>query len=96
VVPGGPAADAGLKGGRTETTQGISAGGDLVVNVDGKNVANSNDVATAIADKKPGDSVTIEYYRGNSKKSAKVKLGKRPNQLQQQSTPDPSTPQPLP
>src|SRR5215211_165712 len=96
VVPGGPAADAGLKGGRTETTQGITAGGDLIVKVDGKDVANSSDAAAAIADKKPGDTVTVEYYRGNGKKSAEVKLGKRPNQLQQQSTPDPNTPQPLP
>jgi S1-C subfamily serine protease len=96
VVRHGPAADAGLKGGRTETTQGITAGGDLVVKVDGKSVSNSDDVAGAIADKKPGDTVTIEYYRGNDKKTAKVKLGKRPNQLQQQSTPDQNSPQPLP
>jgi 2-alkenal reductase len=96
VVPGGPAADAGLKGGRTETTSGISAGGDLIVGVDGKDVRDSNGVASAIADKKPGDTVTIEYYRGNDKKSARVKLGKRPNQLQQQSSPDQNSPQPLP
>src|SRR3954469_825323 len=96
AVPSGPAADAGLKGGRTETTSGITAGGDLIVKVDGKNIDKSDDVASAIADKKPGDTVTIEYYRGNDKKSAKVKLGKRPNQLQQQSAPDQNSPQPLP
>ncbi len=96
VVPSGPAADAGLKGGRTETTEGITAGGDLIVKVDGKSIAKSDDVAGAIAGKKPGDTVTIEYYRGNDKKTAKVKLGKRPNQLQQQSTPDQNSPQPLP
>src|SRR5215211_534171 len=96
VVPGGPAKDAGLKGGRTETTQGITAGGDLIVKVDGKDVANSSDAAAAIADKKPGDTVTVEYYRGNDKKTAKVKLGKRPNQLRQQSAPDQNSPLPLP
>ena len=96
VVPGGPAADAGLRGGRTETTQGITAGGDLIIKVDGKSVAKSDDVARAIADNKPGDTVTIEYYRGNDKKTAKVKLGKRPNQLQQKSSPDQNSPQPLP
>src|SRR5919204_256778 len=52
VVPGGPAAHAGLRGGHTETTQGITAGGDLIVKVDGKSVSDSNDVATAISDKK--------------------------------------------
>src|SRR4051794_11478528 len=96
VVPSGPAADAGLKGGRTETTSGVTAGGALGVKVDGKSIANSDDLASALPHKKPGDSVTIEYYRGNDKKTAKVKLGKRPNQLQQQSSPDQNSPQPLP
>jgi S1-C subfamily serine protease len=96
VVPGGPAADAGLRGGRTETTQGVTAGGDLIVKVDGKDVKNSDGVAGAIAGKKPGDKVTVEYYRGNSKKRATVKLGKRPNQLQNQSSQNPNSPLPLP
>jgi S1-C subfamily serine protease len=96
VVRGGPAARAGLRGGRTDTTQGVTAGGDLITGVDGHAVSNSDDVAAAIAQKKPGDTVTIEYYRGKSKKTAKVKLGKRPNQLQQQSSQNPNSPQPLP
>ena len=94
VVNGGPADDAGLRGGRTETTAGVTAGGDLIFKVDGKDVRNSNDVASAIADDKPGDTVTIEYYRGDDKKTARVKLGKRLNQLQQQSQPE--SPLPIP
>jgi S1-C subfamily serine protease len=94
VVNGGPADDAGLRGGRTETTAGVTAGGDLILEVDGKDVRNSNDVANAIADDKPGDTVTIEYYRGDDKKTARVKLGKRPNQVQQQSQPE--SPLPIP
>jgi S1-C subfamily serine protease len=96
VVPGGPADDAGLRGGRTETTQGITAGGDLIVKVDGKSVRNSDDVAAAIADNRPGDKVSIEYYRGKDKKTAEVKLGKRPNRPQQQSSQDQNSPLPLP
>jgi putative serine protease PepD len=96
VAPGGPAADAHLRGGRRETTQGVTAGGDLIVKVDGKTVSKSDDVAAAIADHKPGDTVTIEYYRGHDKKTAKVKLGNRPSQLQQNSSPDQNSPQPLP
>jgi hypothetical protein len=38
-------------------------------------------VANAIANNKPGDEVHVVYYRGNQKKSANIKLGKRPNQL---------------
>ena len=96
VEKGGPADDAGLRGGQTETTEGIRAGGDLIVKVDGKDIRDGQDVATAISDKKPGDTVTLEYYRGNKKKSAKVKLGKRPNRLQQQSAPQEDSPIPLP
>jgi S1-C subfamily serine protease len=87
VEPGGPADDAGLKGGRTETTQDIAAGGDLIVKVDGKTVRSPDDVAAAIADDRPGDEVDVEYYRGDDRKTAKVELGKRPNRLQQQSEP---------
>src|SRR5215218_4190768 len=96
VVPGGPADDAGLRGGRTETTRGVTAGGDLIVKVDGKSVRKSDDVAAAIADNRPGDKVSIEYYRGKDKMTAEVKLGKRPNRPQQQSSQDQNGPLPLP
>ena len=35
-----------------------------------------------VADKKPGDKVEIEYYRGRDKKTVEVTLGKRPKNLQ--------------
>ena len=38
VVEGGPAEKAGIRGGRTGTATGIPAGGDLIVEVDGKKV----------------------------------------------------------
>ena len=87
VVDDGPADDAGLRGGRTPTGEGIVAGGDLIVKVDGKAVKASDDVADAIAGKKPGDTVEVEYYRGDEKKTATVKLGKRPATVQQSATP---------
>ena len=87
VVDGGPADKAGLRGGRTPTGEGIVAGGDLIVRVDGKPVRASDDVANAIADNKPGDDVRLEYYRGDHKKSVTVKLVKRPATLQQRDTP---------
>jgi len=82
VVPGGPADDAGLRGGRTQTSQGISAGGDLIVKVGDKDVRSPDDVSAAIASDKPGDKVEIEYYRHGDKKSTEVTLGKRPRRLQ--------------
>ena len=78
VTPDGPAEDAGLRGGRTETTDGVAAGGDLIVAVDGKEMADEDAVATAIAAHQPGDKVEIEYYRGDDKKTVTVELTKRP------------------
>ena len=82
AVKGGPAADGGLRGGRTPTGEGIVAGGDLIVKVDGRTVTGPDDVAEAIVDNKPGETVEIEYYRGEGKKTAKVKLGRRPTALE--------------
>jgi S1-C subfamily serine protease len=87
VVQGGPADDAGLHGGRTLTDQGIVAGGDLLVRVDGERIKVPEDVASAIADDQPGDTIEVEYYRGDERKTARVELGERPDSLQN-STPE--------
>ena len=81
VVRGGPADKAGLRAGRTNTAAGVVAGGDLIVEIAGKPVKTPDDVSQAIAAKKPGESVEVEYYRGDHKKTTKVKLGKRPSAL---------------
>jgi S1-C subfamily serine protease len=78
VTPNSPADKAGLRGGRTGTSQGVTAGGDLIVAVDGKDMKNEDSVATAIAAHQPGDKVDITYYRGNEKKTTTVTLDKRP------------------
>ncbi len=53
VTEDSPAEKAGLRGGRTETSQGVPAGGDLIVAVDGKAVSDSSEVASAIAAEAP-------------------------------------------
>jgi S1-C subfamily serine protease len=78
VTPDSPADKAGLRGGRTGTSQGVTAGGDLIVAVDGKETKTEDAVANEIAAHKPGDSVEITYYRGNDKKTTTVTLDKRP------------------
>jgi putative serine protease PepD len=85
VTKGSPADKAGLRGGRTQTSQGIPAGGDLIVAVDGKSVRDSSEVASAISQKRPGDKVEITYYRGDSKKTVTVDLAKRPKSADQPS-----------
>jgi S1-C subfamily serine protease len=78
VTPDSPADKAGLRGGRTNTAQGIPAGGDVIVAIDGKQMRDDKAVADTIASHKAGDSVEIEYYRGNDKKTVTVELTKRP------------------
>jgi S1-C subfamily serine protease len=88
VVPGGPADDAGLRGGRTDTSSGVAAGGDVVVAIDGKPVRTPDDVATAIAEHSPGDEVEVEFHRGDERRTVNVKLDERPDELQTESQDD--------
>ena len=66
AVERGPAARAGLRG------------GDVIVSVAGRAVRDPDDVATAIADRRPGTRVAIEYRRAGSRRSVEVRLGVRP------------------
>jgi S1-C subfamily serine protease len=74
VTDGGPADEAGLRGGAADSGEG----GDVIVAIDGRAVNDSDDVAAAVASKRPGDSVEIEYYRGDDQESVTVELSKRP------------------
>jgi S1-C subfamily serine protease len=78
VAPGGPGERAGLHAGNSPGPEGLMTGGDIIVDVAGKPVRKPEDVATAIADRKPGDSVTVGFFRGQDKQQATVKLGTRP------------------
>lgn len=79
AVNGGPADEAGLRGGDSQTGEG----GDVLVKVDGQEISGSDDVAAAIADNTPGDEVEVEYYRGDERETAQVELGERPDSAQQ-------------
>jgi S1-C subfamily serine protease len=87
VAPGSPAAKAGIRAGKTQTTSQLVAGGDLIVGINGEAIGSPADISAAIADKKPGDSVTIDFYRGQSRKSVTVTLGNRPNTTPQTQSP---------
>jgi S1-C subfamily serine protease len=82
VEPDGPADDAGLRGGRTPLEDGIRAGGDLLVEVDGRKIVTTDDVVAAIADNEPGDEIDVVYYRGDDRRTGEVELGERPRSLE--------------
>lgn len=86
VVPGGPADEAGLKGGdRKESFQigSYEVGGDAILAVDGRKVVRPEDLARYISAFKPGDKVTVEIlHEDNEREDVEVTLGKRPNPSQ--------------
>ena len=85
VVPGSPAAKAGLKGGVATGTQSgsVAVGGDIIKSVDGKEISGSEDLATSVGEKKPGQVVSLKVLHPNGhggweNKTIQVTLGKRP------------------
>jgi S1-C subfamily serine protease len=82
VVPGGPADEAGLKGGDEKLRFQAGAyevGGDVILSVNGRKVVRPNDLARYIASFKPGQKVTLGIlHSNNSRDSVEVTLGKRP------------------
>jgi S1-C subfamily serine protease len=84
VAPNGPAAKAGLKGGtRSVTLQGqtVLAGGDVIVKVDGQDIASLSDLQAYVATKQPGDTVTVTVVRGGQTQDIQVKLETLPTNL---------------
>jgi putative serine protease PepD len=68
ATAGGPAAAAGLRA------------GDVIVTVAGERIATPDDVAAAIQDRRPGESVEIEVRRDGALQTFDVELTARPEQ----------------
>ncbi len=82
IVAGGPADDAGFRGGTTLTTidgAQYCLGGDLVVAVDGATVRGAGDLQQAVAALAPGTTVDVEVVRSDgSRVTLDVELGTQP------------------
>ncbi|MEJ5240021.1 MAG: trypsin-like peptidase domain-containing protein [Anaerolineales bacterium] len=80
VAPGSPADKAGLRGGSQPTSiQGLEAGGDLIVAIDGHEVKRFDDLLRYLLNNKsPGETVVLTVLRGDQKVDITVTLGKRP------------------
>ncbi len=83
VVPGGPAAKAGLRAGTRRATfqeQSWRIGGDIVTKIDDQPVRRDVDVARALDGHVPGDRVVVTIVRDGRVRAVPVRLGTRPRQ----------------
>ncbi len=84
VVDGGPADKAGLKGGGKEIrfqASLVKIGGDVITKVNGKPITRDDDFSERITRYRPGDTVTLEVYRGRDRRNVQVTLSERPNSV---------------
>ena len=78
VSPGGPAAQAGIRGGTKSVLAGLQElriGGDVLVAVDGKPITSQMDLNLLLNRARPGDTVTLTIFRDGKKMDVPVKLG---------------------
>jgi S1-C subfamily serine protease len=78
VVPGGPAAQAGIRGGSRSVLAGLQelrVGGDVLVAVNGKELASQMDLNLLLNRAWPGDTITLTIFRDGKKMDVPVKLG---------------------
>jgi S1-C subfamily serine protease len=82
VVSGGPAEEAGIKGGDDDLNFEAAkyrTGGDVILQVDGRDIVSPDDLAEAISARQPGDVVTLTLLRDGKREDVEVTLGKRPD-----------------
>jgi S1-C subfamily serine protease len=82
VQAGSGAAAAGVKAGKTEVTvagESYTLGGDIIVSANGMPVDDLAGLRDVVSELEPGDTLTLEVYRGDTKKTIEVKLGRRPS-----------------
>lgn len=85
VTPGGPADDAGIRGGdRVADVDGqqVVTGGDVIVAVDGKPVSDMSELLAAISKYRVGQTVTLKVVRNSGNAAVSVTLADRPASVQ--------------
>jgi S1-C subfamily serine protease len=80
VTPGGPADQAGIRGGSQPTSiSGLEAGGDLITAIDGRAIATFDQLLSyLITNKSPGDPIVLTIQRDGQTQDVTITLGKRP------------------
>lgn len=72
VIPGGPAAAAGLRG-LVQGRRGARPG-DIIVGIDSESVKNYDDLYTLLDGREPGDVVSVRLRNGEQTRTVKVRL----------------------
>lgn len=80
VVPDGPAARAGLRGGQGAADERIPRGGDVIVALNGTPTANLDQLTEALAGRQPGEQVTLTIVRDGQRQELQVTLQAWPAQ----------------
>ncbi len=78
TLPGGAAERAGLRGGTQQAYLGntpICLGGDLIVAIDDQEVTSGQDITEVMNRHEAGDMVTVTFFRGKKKMTARLALG---------------------
>jgi len=83
ATEGGPADDAGIRGGDPGSSASVGGGqvalgGDVIQSIDGRPTNSMDDVVAIVDSHKPGDVLTVDVLRDGRTSSVKVKLEQRP------------------
>jgi S1-C subfamily serine protease len=74
VVPGSPAANAGLRATRLDKAGNLRQLGDVIIGVDDQEIKAAKDLFAVLRQHKPGDTVTLTYLRGGERLQVRVEL----------------------
>jgi putative serine protease PepD len=80
VAPGSGAERAGLQGGSDQVVvegESYQLGGDVITKADGMRVTTLERLREIVSAHQPGESVSLEYFRGSEKGTVAVKLGRQ-------------------
>ncbi len=80
VISGSGAEQAGLLGGASRVVvegESYQLGGDLIVKAGGQDIDSPERLREIVSEHRPGDMLSLEYYRGTELRSADVKLGRQ-------------------
>ena len=82
IVPTGPAAQAGIRGGQGQNER-IPRGGDVITAVDGTPVRDLTELSDQLANHQPGDVVTVTIVRDGQQQQLRVTLQTWPESIEQ-------------